>query len=243
MSKNVFFTESQMNFICEVKGGTTSNKHPMVSINEAKVKRMLGFHSKYGYAIVSASRQDYSELGIDTNLDNKAELRNQENKNRSMQLLNDIKKAGFADTPTYGSVIENLVEDNQGRVWERSFFIYCKDKNGNPMSFDSLFNFAITMCGKYGQDSVLICKPNGTPTYYTKDGDIDFELGNDVVYNDPSQMYYTDLHKNTDKYGDKLKDMAPTRFSFVCEGFINPAPVSASENFIRRMRGEMFITE
>ena len=67
------------------------------------------------------------------------------------------------------------------------------------------------------------------------------EFSGNTSFNDFSQEYFTDLHKNTDKYA-KDNNRKPTRFSYV-ESYINPAPQCYSERHIRSLNGEIFLTE
>ncbi len=67
------------------------------------------------------------------------------------------------------------------------------------------------MANKYNQDSVVVKAPDGNPEYIKKDGSLDFGFDGDIAFNDLSQEYFTDLHKNTQK---TMKDgSSPTRFS------------------------------
>lgn len=59
------------------------------------------------------------------------------------------------------------------------------------------------------------------------------------AFNDLSQEYFTDLHKNTQK---TMKDgSSPTRFSFL-ESYINPAPQCYGERVKRSYLGEVFLS-
>ena len=138
---------------------------------------------------------------------------------------------------SYGGFIENKGTDKETNVYERSVVVYAEKRDGtaNP---EELFNFAIEECNKFNQDSVLIKMPNDVPKYYKKNGDIDMTFPNDIKFNDLSQIYFTDLHKNTER---KMKQGSkPTRFSFT-ESYIAPKPQCYSEGHIRYMRGERFL--
>jgi hypothetical protein len=153
-------------------------------------------------------------------------------------MIDDIKKSGFSYTPTYGGFIENLGSDNETTVYERSFIIYNKDKNGKNCNFNDLYKLGLELCKKYNQDSFLVQAPNENPKYIKKDGSLDFEFNGGKVFNDVSQEYFTDLHKNTHKGGD-ITNRKPTRFSFT-EAYINPKPQCYSERHVRWLNGEVF---
>lgn len=222
------------NFISEIKGYTTNNGK-MVSLNELNARTLINKHSKDGYVIVSPCR-GYDEFGIDREQPNAyAQLVNA-NRPRIKELISLIKASGFSYTPVYGGFIENLGEENEENVYEKSFVIYPYDREGNLHPFEELEQFAIEMCNKYNQDSVLVKAPNSAPKYVTKTGEVDFELGDNVVFNDYAQEYFTDLHKNT----QGKKQGRATRFTYT-ESYLNPAPCSLNESHIRYELGEKFI--
>ena len=222
------------NFISEIKGTTTNNGR-MVSLNELNARTLINKHSKDGYVIVSPCR-GYDEFGIDRNDTNASAKLAIANKPRIKELINLIKASGFSYTPVYGGFIENLGEENEEKVYERSFIIYPYDKQGNLRPFDDLKAFALEMCKKYNQDSVLVKAPNSAPKYVNREGETDFELGANVSFNDFAQEYFTDLHKNT----QGKKAGKATRFTYT-ESYLNPAPCSLNESHIRHELGEKFI--
>ena len=225
------------NFLNEYRE-STRNKGELVSINENNIKRIIATHSDNGYIVVSPCRGG-NDFGI------KPESSQQEsdklahiNKDRVKSMISDIKQSGFSYTPTYGGFIENLGTDDETTVYERSFIVYNKDKMGNNKDFSELFNFGLSMCRKYNQDSFLVQAPGENPKYVKQDGTVDFEFNGGKVFNDISQPYFTDLHKNTDKHGD-ISIRKPTRFSFT-EAYVNPKPQCYSERHTRWANGEVF---
>lgn len=225
------------NFLNEYRSGTRNNAN-LVSINENKIKRMITTHSDNGYIVISPCRGG-SDFGIvPTTNQHESDKLAHINKERVKEMINDIKQSGFSYTPTYGGFIENLGTKNETHVYERSFIVYNKDKKGNNRDFKDLFDFGMAMCKKYNQDSFLVQAPNDTPKYIKQDGNVDFEFSGGKVFNDVSQEYFTDLHKNTDKNGD-ISSRKPTRFSFT-EAYVNPKPQCSSERHVRWANGEVF---
>lgn len=225
------------NFLNEYREGT-NNHASIVSINENNVKRMIATHSNNGYIVISPCRSG-SDFGIDPDKNqHEKERLAQINKDRVRSMIDDIKKSGFSYTPTYGGFIENLGSDNETTVYERSFIIYNKDKNGKNCNFNDLYKLGLDLCKKYNQDSFLVQAPNENPKYIKKDGSVDFEFNGGKVFNDVSQEYFTDLHKNTHKGGD-ITNRKPTGFSFT-EAYINPKPQCYSERHVRWLNGEVF---
>ena len=225
------------NFLNEYRSGTRNNGN-LVSINENNIKRMITTHSDSGYIVISPCRGG-GDFGIDPNTNqHEADKLAHINKERVKEIINDIKKSGFSYTPTYGGFIENLGAENETVVYERSFIVYNKDRSGQNRNFDDLFKFGLAMCRKYNQDSFLVQAPGTNPKYVKQDGSVDFEFSGGKVFNDVSQEYFTDLHKNTDKQGD-ISSRKPTRFSFT-EAYVNPKPQCYSERHVRWANGEVF---
>lgn len=212
----------------------TNNNSGLVPITEANAKSLLNKHSKTGYIIVSACRGG-ADFGLDP-INDRVKL-NTINNRRTKELYSDINKAGFSFTPTYGGFIENQGEPEEEQVYEKSFMVYPFTKEGKPIDFGVLTQFAIDTAKKYNQDDVLVCQPGENPQYFDKEGNVDMSFTGGTTFNDATQTYFTDLHKNTHKSGLKGR---PTRFSFN-EIYINPAPQCLSESHKRHLSGEKFI--
>lgn len=226
------------NFLHEIR--ETFNNAPMVSLNEINAKSLIDRHTKDGYVIISPCRGG-ADFGLDVNNPKDKEKLASINNKRVKEIIELIKDSGFSYTPVYGGFIENKGTPQEENVYERSFVIYPFDKSGELQDFAELKEFAIAMANRFNQDSVLVCEPNGTPAYINKNGEVDFELGNNVVFNDVAQEYFTDLHKNTDKFGN-LNGRTPTRFSYT-ESYINPAPQCLGERMSRYRSGEIFLSK
>lgn len=225
------------NFLNEYRGATYNNGN-IVSINENDIKRIISTHSDNGYIVISPCRSG-SDFGINPQINQlEYDKLTHTNINRIRSMIEDIKQSNFSYTPIYGGFKENLGTDKEAIVYERSFIVYNKDKRGNNRDFDELFNLGIEMCRKYNQDSFLVQEPNDNPKYIKQDGSIDFELSGGKVFNDISQEYFTDLHKNTHNSGD-ISNREPTRFSFT-EAYVNPKPQCYSERHSRWLSGEVF---
>lgn len=227
------------NFLNECYSDTTSNKADLVSLNEVNAKSLIDRHTKDGYVIISPCRG-----GADFGLDVKDPAQKQKlaeiNKKRVMELVGILKQTDFSYTPTYGGFIENKGTDEEENVYERSFVVYNHHKDGSVGDFNELYQFALDMAKKYNQDSVLIQAPNSNPQYIKQDGSVDFGFENGVAFNDLSQEYFTDLHKNSHK---TMRDGSrPTRFSFL-ESYINPAPQCYGERISRAKMGEIFLSK
>ena len=153
-------------------------------------------HGKQGFVIISA------------NLSNKdANYNEQMTKN----LEQDIKNHQYRYLPVYGGYRgDNGVEDD----YEPSFIVFpfhvsgsTNNKNNHWIEdFQELEDFAIEVCDKYGQNSVFVMRPNQAPVYLNGAGEkINSSESKDVVYNDPSQTFFTSLKSKEDV--DKEIDM------------------------------------
>jgi hypothetical protein len=227
------------NFLGECYSEKTSNKANLVSLNEVNAKTLIDRHSKDGYVIISPCRGG-ADFGLDpSNPEDKEKLAHINNE-RIKDLVNILKQSDFSYTPTYGGFIENQGTPDEENVYERSFVVYNHHKDGSVGDFKELYDFALAMAKKYNQDSVLIKAPNGNPEYVKQDGEVDFGFDGNVAFNDAQQAYFTDLHKNTDKYD--MTNRKPTRFSFL-ESYINPAPQCYGERISRARNGEIFLSK
>lgn len=227
---------NKCNFLDDYR--TTYNNAPLVSLNESNAKRVLDKHSKSGFIIISPCR-GYSDFNIDVEDNDAKQQLNRINNDRIKKMISIIKKTDYSYMPVYGGFIENIDTEYEEHVYERSFIIFNKDKKGNEVGLDKLFDLGIELCKKFNQDSFLFQKPGEHPKYYDKDGNLDFECGDKVEFNDFTQQYWTDLHKNTMKYKDNV-GLKPTRFSFT-ECYVNPSPQNFSERYSRYMNQEIFI--
>ncbi len=225
------------NFLWEYRPYTTNNGK-MVSINEVNAKTLLNRHSENGFIAISPCR-GFADFNINPNEPNAQQKLAEINNKRIKECISLIKKSGFSYTPVYGGFIENQGTENEQNVYERSFIIYNNKKGGETPDFKELYNFGIDLARRYNQDSVLVKAPGEPPRYITQNGDIDMEFSGKTSFNDLSQEYFTDLHKNTDKFDD-MSNRKPTRFSYV-ESYINPAPQCYSESHTRSLNGEIFI--
>jgi hypothetical protein len=194
-------------------------------------------HSKDGYIVISPCR-GYADFENQMTDDKpKSEQLSTINKKRVNEMISIIKSSGYSYTPVYGGFIENKDTPQEENVYERSFVIYNRNKKGESGDFRDLYIFGIELAKKFNQDSFLMQAPGENPKYITQNGDTDMEFNGNMSFNDLSQDYFTDLHKNTDKYDDMDK-RTPTRFSFT-ECYINPAPQCLSEAHVRFMNGEV----
>lgn len=186
----------------------------MKIVNEIGLNRLFNKHTENGYVMVSACRHDWSE---DDEVENR-EINNIKTK----ELKEDIQKAGYQYIPVQGG----FVEDDGTEVVEQSFLIVnFKNKSGNGVhagDFSKLKELAISLCGKYNQDSVLVVEPGEKPTYYTRTGEVDGQFTSRTV-RDAAQQYFT-------KIGGGRK------FSFL-ESVEQPGTINGMRS--RSMRGEI----
>ena len=225
------------NFLYEFRPHTLNNAMK-VPITEVNAKSMLDKHGESGFIVVSPCR-GYSEFGINPSDKGASERLSAMNNKRIREIISLIKNSGYSYTPVYGGFIENKGTSDEQNVYERSFVIYNHDKNGNVGDMNKLVDFGLQMAKKYNQDSILVKAPGDKPKYITQNGDIDMEFDSKTTFNDMSQEYFTDLHKNTHKFDDTV-NRKPTRFSYV-ESYINPAPMGLSEAHARYNSGEVFL--
>jgi len=153
---------------------------------ETSLNRLLNKHTDSGYVMVSACRQDWDKAD---------ELHNtQMNNTKTEELKKDIFDSGFQYIPVVGG----YVEKNNGVTHEEKSFIivnYKRRKNTPEADMNELKEIVFDLCGKYNQDSVLVVEPGKKPTYYKRDGSVDFELGGSITVRNAAQEYFTRLGK------------------------------------------------
>ena len=166
----------------------------MVADKQNKILSVYGKYEKNGMIILSASRNENSP---------------EENKKAAIELQKDIRSKNLGYVSTLGGFEEKDL--NTGlpvKVTELSFIV---PYNAAVISQEDFFDFAVEMCKKYNQDSVLIQVPwynDGIPTYIDKNGNDDFKLDPNKHLADPEKdTYYTKI-KGTNrsfKFGDSKK--------------------------------------
>lgn len=164
----------------------------MEKANETTINRLLNKHTDSGYVMVSACRNDWVPHAEG---DATGEKKNQEMNNRKTEeLKQDIYDSGFQYIPVRGG----FIEQSTGIPKEEDSFIivnYKRRTNRPEASMNELTEIAVDLCGKYNQDSVLVVEPGKNPTYYRRDGSIDFEFNGSLTVRDNAQQFYTRLGK------------------------------------------------
>ena len=202
-----------------------SNTFEPQKLNEVTIDRVLNKHGNNGMVIISANRSD---------------LDGQTNNKNTKELIKDIRQSGFSYFPVYGGYHDKNSEvvDN----YEPSFVVVNYDKNGNVGNIDDLKKFAIDMCGKYNQDSVLIKEPNKNHHYYDRNGKCLTNSSNKVWKNDINQEFFTSLIKTNDL--DKNNPDRSKRFTYDIqfkECYCNPNPCTINEKMRRKQSGEILL--
>ena len=204
----------------------------MIESNIRLYDLLKGKHAERGYVIISACR-DSSNPNM--------RIVNQQKTN---ELKVDIRKSMFSYMPVYGG----YVEDENGEVLEQSFIVFNYDRTGTPADFWDLKSFAIEMCGKYNQDSVLICEPGQVPKYYNAAGKVvsaPEKSSNNVKVNDMSQPYFTEFGKNKKRftYDVDFPDEVTSSFIEVISSFdyFEKPPETYGERYRRYKLGELFL--
>lgn len=154
--------------------GINSNHYKPVKINEVTLDRVLKKHGDNGMINISANRSDEPQEVNDKN---------------TKELISDLKQSGYSFLPTYGGYRgTDGVEDD----YEPSFVVFNYNTDGNTRDFNELRQFALELCGKYNQDSVLIKAPDEAPIWVDKNGNkVNSRESKKYWKNDPKQQYFT----------------------------------------------------
>jgi hypothetical protein len=215
--------------IDKVNSFKKTDDNPYQIIKEG-LNTILDKHTKNGYIIISS----YRGGGDKTNQENKLDFES---------LKKDVINDGFSYIPVYGGFIENIGDEKtQREIKEPSLLIpNYQIASAKPYETDDkLKNLGIVLAKKYNQDSFLF-KPKGnddTAYYIDKNGLIDNTFTGKNI-NDLTQIYFTDLVKNSyekgkkSSFGKKIK-----RYTFTENIYINNSAKDMQEAVKRY--GELF---
>lgn len=134
--------------------GYESNHSRLQPLTEATVDRIIQ-HGKDGMIILSADRVERSEA---------------ENYQKRHELLADIKAQGLSYIVVYGGYRDMQTDPPKTANGETSFVIPAHYRDGKPVEWSKMEQFAKEMCGKYDQDSVLIQPPAKARATSTRTG-------------------------------------------------------------------------
>lgn len=115
------------------------------------------------------------------------------NKKSDCELESEIKNSGYSYSRVYGGYHgNNGVNDS----YEPSFIVYCKDRNGELIDFEDLFDFGVKLCKKFFQNSVYIQPPGEKPYYVDKNGRAISRPGpNQTKYNRFEEEFFTTVKR------------------------------------------------
>ena len=193
--------------------GIRSNHNKPVRINEATLDRIILKHGDNGLVSVSVWRSDMSQ---------------ERNEEKTKQLIADLNKFGYSYLPTYGGYKgTNGVTDE----YEPSFYVFNYLPDGQIGDFDKLRSFAIDMCKKYEQNSVLIKAPKQPPIYVNSEGDKVNKLESNIVFkNDAKQEAFTSL-KSKEKADKEIRATLMGRYKKRCRRNNTPITKDGFEKF------------
>lgn len=205
-----------------------------IPLLEDKVDKLLSYHSKNGYGVVSACRGDKTS---------------KENLARTEKLKKDLSDLGWSYTIGYGGGFKEKgseFDTSKPNFNEISIIVYNHNRKEEKRD---LKQDLISLGKKYNQDDIYYQEPNGKAHWYDKNGNIDATFG-EVVKNDPGQQFFTGIGKSRLSKNDKKKiqngklgskKALEHRFSGIMEG-INPPPSTLIEEIKRNNMGEVFVS-
>lgn len=190
-------------------------KNGLVQINETSEDRIINFHLKRGFAMLTAFRSEYSLA---------------ENRSRNRQLANDLKQLGYSYVKVTGGYIETITPDNPnwedadvipGRddirqlpIMEESFLVTMFNIKTNEVADYKTFKDDMIDLGiKYEQDSVLVSPPvgMGSPSYIITNsrsgniGSVDCSFGSLSIAN-VADTYFSMKEKTINKARAKRRE-------------------------------------
>ena len=224
----------------------------LMPISESSLNRMLD-HGKTGMVILSACRSavestdpkldltyefemDMGDRDIDSDAlyDEMEEWLRKRNAVKDKELKDDIKKAGYSFTPVYGGY---RGKDGVNSSYEPSYVVYnYKRGDDNPGDFYELEQFAIKMCGKYGQESVYVQEPGSAPKYLDDEGNqVNMFSSKNFKLNRDNEKFFTTTKR------DKTNPKTFTGDIVFESMYIQLRPASYNENMRRIKSGEYIL--
>ena len=177
----------------------------VMPLSETSLNQMME-HGKTGMIIISGNRSEidssdpalslrkefdrhveklggYGVIDSDALYGMEREWLAKRNKAADKQLKKDIMAAGFSFTPVFGGYHG---KDSVVDSYEPSYVVYCYNRKGEPVDFETLKQFGLKECFKFKQESVYIQAPGQPPVYLDSDGNrmdksssLDFKLNRD----------------------------------------------------------------
>jgi hypothetical protein len=195
--------------------GLLANHNKPVRIDETTIDRVLKKHGDNGMVNISANRSDMPQ---DINDEN------------TKSLIRDLRQSGYSYLPTYGGYrAENGVEDN----YEPSFVVFNYDAKGNVRNFDDLKQFALAMCSKYDQDSVLVKAPQQSPVWLDRNGNkANARESNRYWKNNPKQEYFTSF-KSKDAVESEIREKLMGKYKTFCHRHNLPITKNGFDEFYK----------
>ena len=190
-------------------------KNGLVQINETSEDKIINFHLKRGFAMLTAFRSEYSLA---------------QNRNRNRQLASHLKSLGYGFIKVTGGYTENIGPDNPNwddaestqdpdirrlPIMEESFLVPMYDINAHDIitDFNTFKSDMIDLGKEFEQDSVLVAPPigQGSPAYIITNsrsgevGSIDCTFNNLTVAGVTSQ-YFSMKEKTLNKARAKRRE-------------------------------------
>ncbi len=196
--------------------GINTNKNKPVLLEKITLNRVLEKHGSNGMINISANRSDLPQDVNDKNI---------------QELIKDIKDSGFSYLPTYGGCRGN---DGAVNDYEPSFVVFNYGIDGQPRDFQKLFGYALTWCGKYNQNSVLIKAPNKNPIWVDKEGNkVNSRKSDKYWKNDPSQAFFI-VFKDKDSVNKEVTEKLKGMYKTCCHKNNIPLTNDEFEDFVKQ---------
>lgn len=241
----------------------TAIKKGLRRIDEGGLNRIM-HHGRHGFIVISANRSEiyssnkeldltpsYLEWCKENNTDAADKdnmdrwLRNR-NKTADAKLLAELKGSPFAFTPVYGGYHGS---DDVSDSFEPSYIVYCHGKQSSEQYYPwkKLYDFALELTKKYGQDAVYVQAPNEAPIYVDMNGNkSNNNESKNFKFNDMTQMFFTTAKREKRTTGMHGLDTQPQRFTADIQFesmYRNAGASTYFDRMKRRKLGEIFIDE
>jgi hypothetical protein len=237
-------------------GEMKREEHNVMPLSESSINQLLD-HGKTGMVMISGERSaidsenpklslrpdfekyldsigGYDAIDSDALYDEEQNWLKRRNAKADKVLLKYIQDAGYSYSKTYG--------EYKGE-YEPSYIVYnYKKGDDNPGDFYDLEQFAIAMCKKFKQESVLVKRPNDPPIFLDGDGNyVEMWMDGGIKINRPEEDFKTYPKRRRSGPFVTFTEERRTR-DYAFENMYTPLrPASYNENMRRRKSGEYIL--
>ena len=214
MDKHLTQEEADKAREIELRNENLRAKKGLKPLNEAGINRILS-HGESGFIIISSHRgsissgewdepicdltSEFEEAKKNNPNISESEWLAKRNQSADKELQSDIISQNLSFTKVYGGY-----KEDSGDVVESSYIVFAKDRKGNDVPAEKLFELGKRWSEKYHQDSFLFKSKGEAPNYYNYKGE----------QKNSSSTNKTEINKDSAYFTTNKRSKNPKKFAF-----------------------------